>query len=360
MSTPGPARLEVELEQPGRHFGSLFVPHSHDFSAYGRISLPVITLIGGSGPTLLCVGGVHGDEYEGQIALADLARRLDPARLAGRLIIVPVANPPASQAARRTSPIDGGNLARCFPGRADASLTEQIAEGINRLLLPLADCVLDIHSGGRTLNYLPCSFGRLPAQKTLARKTLDLMLAFGAPHTLFVLRPEASGTLVSAALGLGIPAMATELGGGGGVSPQTLGIARWGLDNVLAFMGMAAPPQTTPTSTRLMGIEPGYFLRAPGSGLFEPRHELGDCVSAGDEAGRLWCMERPEREPELLTMPTDGLLVCRRVPSICAQADVLLHLARDIEPGDLIDPSKHCGRETRGSRPHLPKCADQV
>lgn len=338
MSGPGPARLEVELERPGRHFGTLFVPHSHDFSAYGRISLPVVTLIGGAGPTLLCVGGVHGDEYEGQIVLADLARRLDPARLAGRLVILPVANPPASQAARRTSPVDGGNLARCFPGRAGGSPTEQIAEGIGRLLLPLADCVLDIHSGGGTLDYLPCAFGRLPEQRALARRTLDLMLAFGAPHTLFMLRPEASGTLVSAALGRGIPAMATELGGGGGVSPETLAIARQGVENVLAFLGMAPPPAISANPTRLMGVEPGCFLRAPGSGIFEPRHGLGSRVSAGEEAGRLWNLERPEKAPETLFMPADGLLVCRRVPSACAQADVLLHLARDVEPAELVGP----------------------
>jgi N-alpha-acetyl-L-2,4-diaminobutyrate deacetylase len=153
-----------------------------------------------------------------------------------------------------------------------------------------------------------------------------------------MLRPEASGTLVSAALGLGIPAMATELGGGGGVRPQTLAIASQGLDNVLAYLGMIARPQTPPTQTRLMGVEPGYFLRAPGRGIFEPKHELGGSVNAGEAAGRLWCLERPEREPEPLYMPADGLVVCRRVPSTCAQADVLLHLARDIEPGDLIDP----------------------
>ena len=37
----------------------------------------------GSGPTILFTGGVHGDEYEGQIAISRLARTLDPATVQG-------------------------------------------------------------------------------------------------------------------------------------------------------------------------------------------------------------------------------------------------------------------------------------
>ena len=59
--------LEVELDRPGRHQGALLVPWSRDESAYGQLVVPVTVLNGGPGPTLLLTGGVHGDEYEGQI-----------------------------------------------------------------------------------------------------------------------------------------------------------------------------------------------------------------------------------------------------------------------------------------------------
>lgn len=331
----GPARLDVELDRPGRHFGQLHIPYSHDESAYGRISVPVAVLRGGTGPTLLLTAGIHGDEYEGQVALLRLAQTLDPAQLGGRMIIVPIANPPASDAARRTSPIDGVNLARSFPGRADGTPTEQIAEGLTRLLLPLADGLVDLHSGGRTLEYIPCAFGRLPADAGLAQRTLELMQAFGAPLTLVMTQPEASATFVQAALGRGIPAMATELGGGGGVAPAALAIAEAGLRNVLAFMGMLQGP-AAPPSTRLMGIAPQHFVRAPGRGLFEPRLALGGAARAGEAAGYLWSTERPEHAPERLDFPSDGLVVCRRVPANCAKADVLMHLARDVTVDELL------------------------
>jgi len=332
----GPARLEVELDRPGRHVGVLFVPHSHDRSAYGRIALPVIVIKGSEGPTLLCTAGLHGDEYEGQFALSRLARTLDPNRLRGRVILLPVANPAASEAATRTSPIDRVNLARCFPGRPDGQPTEQIADGIFRLLLHLADCAIDLHSGGATLDYLPCAFGRLPVDGGLGGRTLDLMLAFAAPNTMVTRRPEASATLVSAALEHGIPAMATELGGGGYVTPRTVEIARTGIENVLAHLGMIDPVAKPRAETRLLAIEPQGFLRAPGRGAFEPAHVLGETVRVGETAGWLWDFERADRAPEQLLIPDDGVVVCRRVPPICRAADVLLHLGRDTTRADLL------------------------
>lgn len=332
----GPARLEIELDRTGRHFGQLFIPHSHDSSAYGRVSLPVVVVNGRPGPTLLLSAGIHGDEYDGQIALLRLAQTLDPARLFGRVIIVPVANPPASDAARRTSPLDGVNLARAFPGRANGTPTQQIAEGLARLLLPLADCLLDLHSGGKTLEYLPCALGRLPRDPALARRTLNLMTRFDAPHTLVMTAPEATGTFVAAALECGVPAMATELGGGGGVTPATLSIASRGIQNVLKWLDMleggAAPSQ----ATRLMCVATDQFLRAPGGGLFEPLLGIGEVARAGEVAGWLWNTERANLEPEPLISPADGLVVCRRVPATCAKADVLLHFASDTTPDRLL------------------------
>ncbi len=64
-------------------------------------------------------------------------------------------NHPAVQNGTRTSPLDGGNLNRAFPGSPAGTLTEKIADYFTRYLVPLADVVLDMHSGGRTLDLLP-------------------------------------------------------------------------------------------------------------------------------------------------------------------------------------------------------------
>lgn len=331
----GLAKLDIPLNEAGRFSGAMRLPWSTDRSAYGQIVVPVIVVNNGPGPTALLTGGVHGDEYEGQIVLGELARSLRPSDIRGRVIIVPCANPPAAVAGRRTSPLDGGNLARLFPGRSNVGPTSQIAEGITRLLLAEADFLLDFHSGGSTLDYLPCGFGRLPENRILADRVIDLLLAFGAPTTAIVRRPEASGTLVATALDRGVVAMATELGGSGGVTRETLRIARAGLKSCLAHMGILGRPDETAT-TRLFAIDAAHFVRSPGRGLFEPAFSLGDDVQPGDLAGRLSDPERPERPPEDIFFSAGGTVLCRRVPAIAEQGDVLVHLGVDIDRISLV------------------------
>ncbi|MBZ6079009.1 succinylglutamate desuccinylase/aspartoacylase family protein [Microvirga puerhi] len=332
---PGPARLDIPLDRPGRTIGALRLPWSHDRSAYGQIVIPIVVVQNGSGPTALLTAGVHGDEYEGQIVLGRLARALRPEAIQGRVIILPCAHPAAALAGRRTSPFDGGNLARLFPGDPHGGPTSQLAEGISRLLLPEADYLVDFHSGGSTLDYLPCAFGRLPSDTPLANCVLDLLIAFGAPVTAVVRRPEARGTLVAEALEKGVVAMATELAGGGGVTKETLDIAEQGLARALAHIGILPPAGPTP-QTRLLAIEAEHFLRSPGRGLFEPMFTLGQDVDAGAIAGRLSDPERPERPTEDIIFTASGTVLCRRVPAMAEPGDVLVHLGKDITRAELL------------------------
>ncbi len=134
---------------------SLRLPYSRDDSAWGSVMIPIAVLRNGDGPTALLTGGNHGDEYEGPIALFDLARTLDINTINGTVIIVPAMNYPAFQAGTRTSPIDKGNMNRSYPGKPDGTVTQKIADYFTRELLPRADVVLDFHSGGKTLDFVP-------------------------------------------------------------------------------------------------------------------------------------------------------------------------------------------------------------
>src|SRR5579859_6935106 len=99
---------DVDFERSGKQVGWLYLPHSVTRSGYGHLTTPVAVLKNGNaGPTVLLMGGNHGDEYEGQVALAKIIRTLDPARLTGRLIVLPMANAPAAAAGVRISPHDG-------------------------------------------------------------------------------------------------------------------------------------------------------------------------------------------------------------------------------------------------------------
>jgi predicted deacylase len=120
------------------------------------VTIPVVLLAGQARrPRVALVAGVHGDEYEGPRALAELATELMPERLAGTLLIIPVANRPAYNGGTRTSPIDGLNLARVFPGNPEGFLSERLAYHLFHHVLAGVDHIADLHSAGTKYLHMP-------------------------------------------------------------------------------------------------------------------------------------------------------------------------------------------------------------
>lgn len=100
------------------------------------------------GPVLALLAGMHGYEYSPILALQRLRSQMDPKRLAGTVILVHVSNLPSFL--RRTiyySPVDGKNLNRVFPGKADGTVSERIALALTREVIERADYVVDLHCG---------------------------------------------------------------------------------------------------------------------------------------------------------------------------------------------------------------------
>ena len=175
----------IDFDRDGLQKGTLRLPHSVHRSAYGHIAIPIAVAKNGAGPTVLLTGGVHGDEYEGPIALARLIRELDLSKLTGRLIVVPAVNYPAFVAGTRTSPIDDINLNRTFPGKRNGTATEMIAHYVTTELLPRSDYLFDFHAGGSSLQYLPTLLAprwQDPADK---QKLEDIIEAFAPPNVVY-------------------------------------------------------------------------------------------------------------------------------------------------------------------------------
>ena len=141
----------LDFESQGKQQGFLQVPYSHDLGGWANVMIPITCVAHGTGPTVLVLGGNHGDEYQGQIAAMKLARELQPEMVSGRVILIPSLNFPAAREAKRLSPLDGMNMNRAFPGDAAGSVTSQIAHFLTTVLFPLSDVVIDIHSGGRSM-----------------------------------------------------------------------------------------------------------------------------------------------------------------------------------------------------------------
>jgi len=325
----------IDFNQDGKQAGNLHVPNSVDLSAYAMVQIPVVCIRNGQGPTALLTAGNHGDEYEGQIALRKLARALKPEDVRGRVIIVPSLNYPAVEAGRRVSPLDEGNLNRLFPGRANGSVTDMIAHYVDSVLFPLADLVIDLHSGGRSLDYAHTALAQRAEDPSLRQALHALLKVFGAPHSVLTTGSGGGGatTLYAAATQRGIPALTTELGSGATLSPRGLAIAEQGVRRVLRHYGIAPDIacEPAPATQLLSSLGPRHALYAPCAGLMEPLAEAGEPVKAGQPALRLYSLDDPQQEPLTLYFSADGVVSCRRFPTLCARGDGLFHLAAPLD-----------------------------
>ncbi|PZW50855.1 hypothetical protein C8P66_10168 [Humitalea rosea] len=327
---------EVDFARDGKQTGFIRLFHSTHASAYGYIPIPIVVVKNGEGPTAFFSAGNHGDEYEGQIALTNLVKWLTPEKIKGRVIILPMANFPAAMAGRRVSPIDDVNMNRIFPGDPDGTVTRQIAHYIDSELLPLADLVIDLHSGGSSLMYVPCALARQSDDPALYQKQLAALRAFGAPFTYIQGGAQGQGgdqTLGSGAARRGKIALGTELGGSGTLTPAGLAIAERGLRNLLVHLGILGQEEWVepPVPTRFLDVRgQDYYIYAPENGLFEPLVELGEEVQPGQPAARIHFPETPWLPPVEIAFKAGGLVMCKRIPARTMRGDCLFHLASDL------------------------------
>jgi N2-acetyl-L-2,4-diaminobutanoate deacetylase len=324
---PSPIRPSVDYNRDGVQHGFLRLPYSRDDSAWGAVMIPITVIRNGEGPTALLTGGNHGDEYEGPIALLKLANSLKPSEVSGRVILVPAMNYPAFRAARRTSPIDAGNLNRIFPGRPDGSVTEKIADYFQRFLLPLADVVLDYHSGGRTLDFLPFAAVHELPDKEQEQRCVAAMEAFNAPYSMKLLELDAVGMYDTAAEELGKVFVSTELGGGGSASARSVRIADRGVRNVLIHAGiLEGEIEVQPTVRLAMPGEDSYVI-STSEGVIEMCRDLGEEVEAGQPVARIYPPDRTGVEPVVYRARMSGLLVARHFPGLIKTGDCLAVVA---------------------------------
>jgi predicted deacylase len=332
MQRPSRIIATIDLDREGKQAGFLSLPHSTHESAYGRIQIPIVAVRRGTGPTILLVAGNHGDEYEGQIALCRLVRELAVEQVAGRIILLPALNLPAAEAGLRTSPVDGGNLNRAFPGDPDGGPTAMIAHYVESILLPMADYVIDLHSGGSSLVYMPCALARDSGSKQRIQNTFAMLEAFGAPLAYITdgRNGGADRTLHAAADRCGAIVITVELGGGGTVDQGCLRLAESGVRRVLRRIGVWSSEVEPASPTRFTHVEGlDYYTFAPEPGVFEPAADLGSEVARGQIAGWVHFPDTPWREPTPVQFHQNGVVICKRSPGRARRGDCLYQVAKD-------------------------------
>ncbi len=331
---PSPIAATVPFDEDGIHHGFLRLPYSRDDSAWGAVMIPITVIRKGDGPTALLTGGNHGDEYEGPLALQGLVNQLagnGAAGVTGRVIVVPCMNAPAVRAGTRTSPYDRGNLNRTFPGRPDGTVTEKIADYFQRTLAPMADVVLDFHSGGRTLDFIPFAAAHVLDDKSQEAACMEAMQAFNAPYSMKLLEIDAVGMYDTAVEAMGKVFVSTELGGGGTSTARSVAIAAKGARNLLKHAGiLGGDPEIGPS--QMLDMPDGRcFVFAEDDGMVEPLADLGDMVEAGDPVARIWPADRTGAQPVVYAARRGGILAGRHFPGLIKAGDCLVVVAELVE-----------------------------
>lgn len=302
---------DVDLDGYGKQVGFVYFPHSPHEDAWGAVRVPIAVIANGEGPTILLEGGNHGDEYEGPITLGEMIRELNANDIQGRLIIIPAINAPAVDAGKRTSPIDGKNMNRVFPGDHSGSITDQIAAFVNDELISRSHALLSLHSGGSSLNIVPSTIIQPSDDEEQFERCKLAAGRFGADICVVMNNLGDSRLCVYSAMVAGLTCVCTEMAGGGVVTPKALALCRDGVRDVLQLWGVlnSEARKERPLTEDFYAIKGSKaYVIATENGIFEPATEVGDSVVVGELAGHIHFLTDPQKKPVPLYFRESGIV----------------------------------------------------
>ncbi|HSJ28874.1 MAG TPA: M14 family metallopeptidase [Acidimicrobiia bacterium] len=278
---------------------------------------------GTPGPRMVVLGGVHGDETEGAAAALRLAHE-PPVLSRGVLDIVPVCHEAAFDADSRTSPVDGLNLARVFPGDPNGTATSRLAHHLNIEVLQGADFLIDLHTSGTHYD-MPSLAGYGGQRSGTGSVTERAAIAFGAQ---FVWRHpgRSQGRTVS----MVEHGMYVESPGFGPTNLEGIAAYVDGVLRILESLSMLAGPAPSRSGDAIRVTGGGDLdrdmLQVVHRGLFVPTVASGDRVAAGRPLGAVQAFTGATLEK--LVAPSDGYVMALKRRSPVHPGDLVVNLAQ--------------------------------
>jgi uncharacterized protein len=252
-------------------------------------SIPVAVIRGAKpGPVLALVSGAHGTEYASIIALEELIQSLDPAQVAGTVIIVPLVNIQSfEQKVPHLNPVDGKSMNRFYPGKADGTQTERASWLITKQVVERCDYLIDYHGGDLDENLRPYSYWPKTGNAKQDSTTRDMVLAFGLDHIIVwsdrPKDPNASRYLDNTANTRGKPAIAVEAGYSGTVQPDDVHALVAGTLSVMRYLKMLPGSPAVVEHPVWFGKIDTIASEQPG--IFYPSVQRGTYVEQGMKIG---------------------------------------------------------------------------
>jgi hypothetical protein len=267
------------------------------------------------GPTLLVQGAIHGGEIIGSIAILNFIQNLDPKKIRGNVIVVPVVNRVGFELGERGSRIDGKDISRLFPGKKNGSVSDQVAYIYFEEVIKQANVMVDFHAGARTAyeRYVLFSAEEDPNNPTPLEQTRrKLVVAFGLDQAAFFPPGTFGNNSAKEAIeGVGVAQITLEFGGGTGWyknGADNVRDAERGIWNIMKTMGMT-DGQLESDGDLCTIYNAGVVIWKPDvDGLFVRLKGFKDELKAGDVYAHLIDPYTGDLLAEMKT-PKDGIVI---------------------------------------------------
>jgi predicted deacylase len=331
---------EIDFERPGKnHYHVAF--HLDSSWGYSLVPLTVINGLRNPGegrrlPGVAIFGGTHGNEWEGQVAVKQLSRDLDPAEMDGRLILIPQLSESACSTNQRVSPLDGVNMNRAFPGDARGTISYRIAHFVKTSIFPRVGVVLDIHSGGHEAIFPLCTSFHPIADSTQRAEMAKVACLFDTPFVFIYSDQMASGLLTSEAEAEGKIAIGGEFGYAEAVSHKGVRHVYEGVKNVLRHYRMLPgeririDPERTARPRFIKAENLADYIPCPRDGIWEPLTEPGAEVGEGELLGRLHDFSDFTLKPGEMRAHRSGIVVAMHFAAVAKKGSTLYAIAQEV------------------------------
>ena len=281
--------------------------------------IPVVVVHGAKpGPILAVVSGAHGTEYASILAVERLIDAVDPARLSGSLILVPLVNVPSfERIIPHVNPTDNKSMNSRYPGDASGTQTDRASLAITREVVEKCDHLIDLHGGDLDENLRPYSYWTVTGNKAQDDFSRAMVLAFGLDHIIISADrpkdPKASRYLENTASTRGKPSFTAEAGRSGPVNPADVTALVNGVQHVLMHLKMLAG--TAAPVARPVWIEKVVTVAADQGGMFWPAVDRDAHVVKGARIGVV--TDYLHHQTQEVLAPESGLILfVRAVPSL--------------------------------------------
>lgn len=285
---------------------------------------PVLVVNGvNAGPTLCLTGAVHGDELNGIEIIRQTVYDLNPGKLSGRVVGIPIVNLPGFQQGSRYLP-DRRDLNRHFPGSPEGSLADRIAYSLFEQVIRHCDMLVDIHTGSLKRTNLPQLRADMNnpevAEFTRGFDRMAVVHSTGSP-----------GMLRTAAVAAGIRTVTLEAGESHRIQQHQISAGVNSLTSLMERQGMIS---------RMFvwgDPEPVYYdsdwIRADHGGILFSEIELGARVSKGEVLGYVSDPITNAQHP--IRSTSDGRVIGMAVDQVVMAGFAAYHIGTEAEvPGE--------------------------